>query len=69
MGAFYNRVNSQVDKFVVDCYFKADFFQEVYLYLVSAIVFAITSLPSASEGICSRNPVNLVLEEFLLHVT
>ena len=40
MGAFYNRVDSQVDKFVVDCYFKADFFQEVYLYLVSAIVFA-----------------------------
>ena len=39
----------------------------VQSHLVSAVVFAVTLLPSATERVRDRNPVNLALEEFLLH--
>ena len=62
-------IDGQIDEFVVYRDFEAHFFEQIDLYFVSAIIFAIPPLPSASEGIRCRNPVNLVLEEFLLHFT
>ena len=51
LRAFYYGLDCDVEELVVDSDFQADFFKQVHFHFVAAIVFAVSSLSSATEGV------------------